>query len=190
MADAARHGPRPFAGEFDLKRHGSRVLPRLADEGLELLSLEPRPVRHTAADSGGLATIYLVDGEPRPAYLAEEHLRGAGIDARDVHGVALAVLRQRFEEAPVRAALAGGEVAVIAPEDGCGASRLLLLAEVLRGGEALFAAAPTAGRLLVAGDRAALERRLDWNLGEIDEPTEPLPPAVFRVTGAGLRRES
>lgn len=186
VADAARHGPRPFAGDFDLKRQGPRTLPRLADEGLGLLDLGAPAVRHAAVEAAGLTTVYVVDGAPRPAYLTDEHLAGAGIDARDVHGVAIAVLRQRFEEEPVRAALAGGEAALIETADGCGGSRLLLLPEALRRDEAVFAAAPTPGRLLVADERTALDRAVR----EIGETTHPLPPAVFRATRAGLRRES
>jgi hypothetical protein len=37
---------------------------------------------------------------------------------------------------------------------------------------------------VAAGALAWLSRR------GMDEPTQPLPPAVFRVTRAGLRRES
>ena len=185
VADAAVAGPRPFAGRFDLKEQGARVLPRLADEGLELLHLDPPPVRFTAAGSAGLPTIYLLADEPRPAYLGDEHLAAAGIDARDVHGVALAVLRQRFDEDEARRALDGGGPVRIEPADGCGGSRLLLLSEILGDGETLFAAAPGPALLLVAAERAALEEAL----GRIDEPVPPLPPAVLRVTAGQLTRE-
>lgn len=185
VADAAAGGPRPFAGEFDLKSHGARVLPRLADDGLPLLALEPA-VRFVAPDSAGLATIYIIDGEPRPVYLTDGHLDGSGIDARDVHGVALAVLRQRLEETRLRAALDSARVETLEPVDGCGGSRLLLLPELLRRDETLFAAAPSPGRLLVAADRATLV----GTLAAMDEPTQPLAPAIFRVTGSGLTLES
>ena len=183
VADAAARGPRPFAGDFDLKSHGVRILPQLADEGLALLELEPGAVRYTSVDSPGLPMIYLVDGESRPVYLTDEHLDRAGIDARDVHGVALAVLRQRLDESRVRAVLGGAMVETIEPADGCGGSRLLLLPELLREGETLFASAPTPSRLLIAADRGTLGAALV----EMDEPTPPLPPAIFRVTSAGLR---
>ena len=186
VADAAAQGPRPLAGDFDLKSHGCRTLPRLADEGLPLLTLEPKAVRHTAADSAGLPTIYLVDGEPQPVYLTDEHLAQTGIDARGLHGVALAVLRQRFDEAGARTALDGGKAVILRPADGCGGSRLLLLPEILRQGESVFAAAPAADRLVIAADRGTLEAAL----AEIDEPMQPLPPAVFRATTGGLRMES
>ena len=185
-ADAATSGPRPFAGAFELQGHGARTLPRLADEGLSLLALEPAPVRHVAADAAGLATIYLIDGEPRPAYVTEDHLDAAGIDARDLHNVALAVLRQRFDEAEPRRALAGEGVVSMAPEDGCGGSRILLLAEALRRDETLFAAAPAPGLLLVAAER----RALDAALIAAGEPAHALPAAVYRVDRGGLRKES
>lgn len=186
LADAAEHGPRPLAGELDLKSHGANTLPRLADPGLDLLADEPRPARYTAADAAGLATIYVVDGAPQPVYVTEDQLQGAGIDARDLHGVALAVLRQRFDERPVRAAVDGGETVTLAPPDGCGGSRLLLLSEALGAGETLYAAAPAADRLLVDADR----ERLAEALVRAGEPARPLPPAVFRVTSGGLALES
>ena len=130
--------------------------------------------------------MYQVDGEPAPVYVTDDQLRGAGIDARDLHGVSLAVLRQRFEEAKVRAALDGDRVVAIEPSDGCGGSRLLLVAEALEGDEELFATAPSPALLLVAADRAALERELAAR----PEPEPPLEPAVFRITTAGLRMES
>ncbi len=186
LADAAESGPRPLAGAFELKDHGSRTLPRLADEGLAVLELEPPPARFTATEAGELPFIYVVDGEPRPAYVTVEQLAAAGIDARDLHGVSQAVLRQRFDEAVVRGALDGGAAVELAPEDGCGGSRLLLLAEALAGDETLFAAAPSPALLLVAADRSALERTLAGR----SEPPGPLPPAVFRVTASGLSKES
>ncbi len=186
LADAAESGPRPLAGEFDLKRHGARTLPRLADEGLALLELEPPPARFVAIEAAELPWVYLVDGEPRPSYVTEEQLAGAGIDARDLHGVALAVLRQRFDEAAVRAALDGADAVEIAPADGCGGSRLLLLPEALGGDETLFAAAPSPELLLVGAGRAALAGAL----AGLREPPGPLPPAVFRVTASGLSKES
>ncbi|MFQ5350887.1 MAG: hypothetical protein ACE5EG_10630 [Thermoanaerobaculia bacterium] len=185
VADAAARGPRPWAGEFDLKSHGRRTLPRLADEGLGLLALEPMPVRFTAAEPGDLPTIYLIDGEPEPVYVTDEHLADAGIDTRDLHGVALAVLRQRFDESEVRSALIG-RVVRIAPADGCGGSRLLLLPEALGDDEALYASAPAPDLLLVAFDRGTL----DQALAGPEEPAQPLPPRVFRVTADGLRMES
>ena len=186
VADAADHGPRPLTGEFDLKRHGARSLPRLADQGLPLLALGAAAARYVAPASAGLATIYLVDGEPRPAYVTDDHLAGAGIDARGLHGVALAVLRQRFEESEVRAALTAGRVVEIAPPDGCGGSRLLLLPEALADDETLFACAPSPALLLIAAERAAL----DDELAGRPLPRQPLPPAVFRATAGGLRMES
>lgn len=184
VADAAAGGPRPLAGPFDLKVHGARVLPRLADGGLRLLRLEPA-VRFVAADAAGLETLYVVNGDSRPAYLTEEHLRDAGIDARDLHGVALAVLRQRFDDSQVRAALGDRRAVAVEPPDGCGASRLLLLPEALGAGERLLAAAPSPALLLVAAERAALDEALAAR-GEADGP--PVP-GVFLATHAGLRRE-
>ena len=70
--------------------------------------------------------------------------------------------------------------------DGCGASRLLLLPEALHSGEILFASAPSPALLLLAADRESMARALR----EIEEPRPPLPPAILRVTAAGLRRES
>ena len=178
-ADAATSGPRPFAGRFELQDHGARTLPRLADEALALLALEPAPVRHVAADAAGLATIYVVDGEPHPAYVTEDHLGGAGIDARDLHNVALAVLRQRFDEAEPRRALAGEGVVTMAPEDGCGGSRILLLPEALRRDETLFAAAPAPGLLLVAAERRALDDALTAAGVLIDADLSPIGGGGF-----------
>lgn len=186
LADAAERGPRPLAGELDLKSHGARILPRLADPGLDLLADEPRAARYTDADAAGLATIYVVDRAPQSVYVTEDQLQGAGIDARDLHGVALAVLRQRFDDRPVRAAVDGGGTVTIAPPDGCGGSRLLLLAEALGAGESLYAAVPAPERLLFDSDR----ERLAKALVRVGEPPHPLPPAVFRVTSGGLALES
>ncbi len=83
-------------------------------------------------------------------------------------------------------ALAGGEAVTIEPPDGCGGSRLLLLPEALREGEVLFASVPAPGLLLVAADRGTLEAEM----AERDEPAQPLPPVIFRVTAGGLRTES
>ncbi|MFQ5351128.1 MAG: hypothetical protein ACE5EG_11855, partial [Thermoanaerobaculia bacterium] len=82
--------------------------------------------------------------------------------------------------------LAGGDTLVIEPEDGCGGSRLLLLPEALRRGEALYASAPAPHLLVVAADRAAL----DGALAARSDPIQRLPPTVFRVTSGGLRMES
>jgi hypothetical protein len=181
LADAAAVGPRPLAGVFELKEHGARTLPRLAGEGQPLLLREPPPVLFTLAELG-LAVLYLVDGE---RFVSAEHLRQAGIDERDLHGVALAVLRQRSDEAEPRRALRGGEAVRLESADGCGGSRILLLPEALEPGERLWATAPSPAVLLVAAERPALER----TMAAAAELAEPLPPAIYRATAEGLRRE-
>ncbi len=84
-------------GTLSLKIHGPRLLPVLvAPATLRLLG------RHglatTSFDPLGLETAYALDGDAGDC-ITEEHLREAGIDARDLDGIALAVSRQRLDEA-------------------------------------------------------------------------------------------
>ncbi len=182
IADAADARPRPLAGRYELKRHGMRTLPRLVSEGIELAAPQP-PVLSRAIAAGALSALFVIENEPGLSYLTEEHLAEAGLDVRDLLNVSLAVLRQRFDEAAARRPLDAGDVGRIEAADGCGASRILLLPEALRGGETAFAAAPTPSRLLFAGQRSSLEAALAAG----DDAPDPLPPALFEVSRNGIR---
>jgi hypothetical protein len=170
----------PLEGPFHLKAHGPRVLPRLCHPELfHWLPAEPRPSWRPSALSP-LGTLYLLveDGSPS-RLITEEALREAGVDGRDLEGIALAVLRQRFEEETLRRALAG-ELVEIRPADGCGASRVLVAGDFLAAGQRLIACVPSPDRLLMtspaagasllelAGRRGARQEPLSRRLLEID----------------------
>lgn len=174
-----------LTGPFRLKTHGLRVLPRLCHPEIEhLLTREPRPVWRPSA-LAPLGTLFVLTGDGAPDRLVtEEALREAGVDGRDLEGIALAVLRQRFEEeAPARAL--AGELVELAPADGCGASRALVAADFLPPGTSLLAAVPAPDVLLLAPStgrellRAELERR--------PVAGEPLSPRLLVLTAEGAR---
>ena len=150
----------PLAEEFDLKIHGPRLVPTLiSSDFLELLP-ERRQVPTTAIADTGLYAIYTVSGEGEGdgalSYLVDDHLRAVGVDRRDIHGIAIAVLRQRFEPADVAELPATGALRVRTTGLTHTAAALLVLGESLGPGETLFAAVPRSDRLWLAaepGDR-------------------------------------
>lgn len=182
VAAAAGQRPAALPGPYALKRHGVLTVPRLASEGLLVVTAALAPVTGDPLAGEGPRVVYQLLGEPGLTLVAEHHLAAAGIDQRDLHGVALAVLRQRSDLAGAVAAARAGELVSIASEDGCGGSRLLLVAEHLSAGEQLFAAAPEPALLVVAGAREWLEAAL----AALEPPSEPLPPTVLRLTAAGV----
>ncbi len=152
----------PLAGPLSLKLHGPRLLPRPSHP--ETLAALPRRAAPAVGRSAELACplLYLVAETDPPAYVPEAAVREAGIDVPALHGVAMAVLRQRLDPTPVARALAGDEVVEVRPADGCGAARLALLPDLLAPGEHLAAVALDPATLLLASPAASgrLEARL------------------------------
>lgn len=174
----------PLAGPLSLKLHGPRLLPRPAHPETVLALPEREPP--AVGRSPGLAwpLLYVIAGSEPAAYLPEAAVREAGIDVRALHGVAIAVLRQRLDPRPVERALAG-EVVEVRPADGCGAARLLLLPELLAPGQRLAALALDPATLLLAppaeGERLAARVRAGG-----PEPREALLDAVLEVSAEGV----
>lgn len=175
-------------GPFHLKAHGPRVLPRLCHpEVAHCLPAAPRPAWRPSA-LAPLGTLYLLLAPGEPGRLVtEEALREAGVDGRDLAGIALAVLRQRFEEEIVARALAG-EIVELRPEDGSGAARALVAGDFLREGQALLAVLPTPETLLLAPPtcRDLLLETARRHAGPA-ALREPLPPRPVRIDRRGVR---
>jgi hypothetical protein len=152
----------PLAGPLSLKLHGSRLLPRPSHpETLVALSRQAPPAVGRSAELACPLLYVVAETEPT-AYVPEAAVREAGIDVPALHGVAVAVLRQRLDPTPVARALAGDEVVEVRPADGCGAARVALLPELLAPGERLTAVALDPATLLLASPAASgrLEARL------------------------------
>jgi hypothetical protein len=151
-AAAALEAPRPLAGGFELKVHGPRLLPRLVDEAFAaVLAALPSPPVVGRSPELGVALLYVVADEEGFPYLTEAHLASAGVDREGVHGVSLAVLRQRLEEDEIARALAG-ETVRLESADGLAPSRLLILPERLGPGEELVARVPAPTTLILSLD--------------------------------------
>ena len=119
----------PMQGPLSLKVHGPRVGLHLVDPlVLDLLAPDARPAHRPEAELG-LAATYRVDGRADRC-VTEDHLSEQAIDTRDLHGIALAVLRQRFDEDLARR-LDAGESALIESDDGTAVATLLLLPDFL-----------------------------------------------------------
>jgi hypothetical protein len=170
-------------GPLQLKTHGPRIVPRLAHpEVLHLLTAEPRPVWRPAALQG-LGTLYVLIGSAQERLITEEALREAGVDGRDLAGIALAVLRQRFEEEVLARALTG-ELVELRPTDGCGASRVLVAGDFLAAGQRLVAGIPAPGALWLTLPR----RREDlFALLESRTQEEPLSRRLLDIDAGGAR---
>jgi len=175
----------PLDGTFHLKAHGPRVLPRLCHPELfHWLPAEPRPAWRPSALSP-LGTLYLLVEDGLPGRLiSEEALREAGVDGRDLDGIALAVLRQRFEEETLPRALAG-ELVELCPADGCGASRALVAGDFLEVGQHLVACVPSPDRLLLTSPEAASS--LLELAGRRDARREPLSRRLLEIDARGPR---
>jgi hypothetical protein len=135
---------RPLQGPLALKIHGPRLrLCLLPAASVPLWPAEPRwawlPI-----DALPLVATYRVDGRA-DACLTEDHLRERALDARDVHGIALAVLRQHFDEALVERLAAGPQTLT---EDGdASTGAILVLADFLPPGLAVEAVLEAPSRL-------------------------------------------
>jgi hypothetical protein len=117
---------RPMPGPLALKVHGLRVRACLVPAAAApLLAGEPSLAVRPIAGLPLVAT-YRVDGRA-DACLTEDHLQEQAVDTHDVHGIALAVLRQGFDEAIVRRLTAESASQVVqTPDDGATAIVLVL----------------------------------------------------------------
>lgn len=130
-AEVLRHPLQPLSGALSLKIHGARVRLHLVNPAvLELTPPEPRLARRQEP-ALSLAATYRIDGQTDQC-VSEDHLRDQGIDTMDLHGIALAVLRQRFDDDLVRRLLEGNPEDVrVESQDGSAAALLLVLADFL-----------------------------------------------------------
>jgi hypothetical protein len=157
--EALRQPLRPLVGPLSLKVHGPSIALHLVDPlVLELGAGESRLARTPLVDLG-LSATYRVDGRPDQC-VTEDHLRELAIDTRDVHGIALAVLRQHLDAELVTRALAG-ERQTLQSTDGRAAAALLVVSGFIPAGARLAAT-------LSAPDRLTLE---PWTEGAV--PVNP-----------------
>jgi hypothetical protein len=180
--DLLAEQPRPLPSSFSLKIHGPRVRARLATAAaLALRPREPRPAQKWLEDLQ-LAVTYCVGDH----FLTEDHLREQGIDTRDLHGIALAVQRQEFDEELPRRALASGaekpRPEILRSKDGSAGALLLTLADALRPGEAL------AARLAGPDWLGLAPIAFSWPASADTPETPPTHPAIdLRIEPGGYR---
>lgn len=138
----------PLPGSLSLKIHGTRIgVHCVRPLRLDLMGAGSRLARRPEPTLG-LTTTYRVDGRADQC-VSEAHLQEQAIDTTDLHGIALAVLRQNFDEELV-ARLLSGSRQVVESQDGSAAALLMALPDFL----------PTPTRLLVTvegPDRLVLE---------------------------------
>lgn len=139
FAGVRARGLAPFPEPLQLKVHLQRVLPLLIPA--HLVAALPRAVVTPLPDLR-LAVLYTVEGAFPGAYLTLAQVEEHGLDPAAVHGVSLAVLRQRFDGAVVQEVLATGEPRTLSTDDPTTASRLLLIPEHLPPGTSLTARIP------------------------------------------------
>jgi hypothetical protein len=164
--EALRRPLRPLGRPLSLKIHGTRIELHLVNPlVLELGAREPSLARTPVTDLGLVAT-YRLDGRPEQC-VTEGQLQELAIDARDLHGIALAVLRQTLDSRFVTRALAG-ERLTLESADGRAAAALLVLSDFLPAGSRLAATLEGPDRLTLepwteetaSGDSGGGGRRL------------------------------
>jgi len=145
---------RPLAGPFSLKIHGTRVrLHFYSRVAMALRTVTPK-LALTPFDELGLIASYRIDGRADQC-LTEDHLQQQGIDSRDLHRIALAVLGQQFDADLPRRVLATGEPQQLRSDDGSAAAAILVIADFLQDDETINArlAGPDALWLTSSTDR-------------------------------------
>lgn len=154
----------PLDGPLSLKVHGTRVRPHLTAP--VVLALLPRRVgiASTRLEVLDLDVTYRIDGSPS-ACVTVEHLREQAVDTRDLHGIALAVAGQGFQDELLSDALESpGPTSVPA---GSVAEAVLVLSEFLDAGQSIR------GRL-------STPRELELARSDFEWP-EPVPAGAIEL---------
>lgn len=146
-SELLRQPLRPLPGSLSLKIHGPRIsLHLVSPTVLDLMAPEPRLARRPEPALRLTAT-YRIDGRADQC-VSEDHLRDQGIDTTDLHGIALAVLRQGFDDDLVRRVV-GGARKIVESKDGTAAALILLLPDFLPPGAKVAASLDGPNRLVL-----------------------------------------
>ena len=166
--------------------HGDRLLPRLQPEGFLAQAGAEDTLLQVPSGISGLVTVFVLDSEQSVMYLTLSRLAELGIDTAALAERALANLRRKTPDSPVRDAVERGHVVMLKAGDSFDATRLLLVPEMLRDGEQLAAVIPdreTLGLLPVPPDG-------DWSgirkLARAPASPYTLLDRPLRVTNAGF----
>lgn len=145
---------RPLAGPFSLKIHGTRVRLHLCSQTAMALRAAAPKLALTPLDELRLVATYRIDGRADQC-LTDDHLQQQGIDSRDLHRIALAILGQQFDADLPRRILATGEPQQLRSDDGSAAAAILVIADFLQDDNTLNArlAGPDALWLTSSTDR-------------------------------------
>ncbi|MCL6613119.1 MAG: DUF1444 family protein [Firmicutes bacterium] len=149
---------------LSLETHREKILPRVVPEAFlgqfpPDLKLPHKPF----APGTGLIIAYVVDLANSVAYINTEQLAALGLNAEDLHELALANLEKTFTADIPAQVLAGGNVCIIKHLDSHDASRVLLVPRHLPEGAGLAALIPDRDTLVLApvptdGDWSALKK--------------------------------
>jgi hypothetical protein len=143
--------PKPDRSQpLSMATHGDRI-------GLHLVSAEfykqAAPLSgapHTPVPGlDGLLTVYVLDLADGLCYLSESDRSLLGIDAAELHRLAIEHLRRDFPRQMITGVLTGGNPSAIQFQDSFNAARLLLIPEHLKENEELIALVPHRDMLLL-----------------------------------------
>lgn len=135
---------------LDLETHGDQILPRLVHPAFfvnlpEGVALPRRPLQGTP-----LSVVYVLDHAENVMYLTVDHVAELGIEADELHELALRNLRPTFPAEAVRAAAEGQSASAIKRMDSYDGTRLLLVPEHLHEGEQIAAVVSDRDTLFLA----------------------------------------
>jgi len=143
--------PKPDRSQpLSMATHGDAIRVRLVTAEFLEQSEAPSRVPHTPVPGlNGLVAVYVLDLADGPAYLIEEDRIALGIDAADLHRLAIDHLRRDFPRQMVSDVVAGGNPSAIQFQDSFDAARLLLIPECLHENDELLALVPHRDMLML-----------------------------------------
>lgn len=136
--------PQPDRSQpLSMSTHGDWIRLHLVTEEFHKQAAAPSVLLHTPVPGlDGLLAVYVLDLVDGPYYLSEQDRSLLGIDAAEMHRLALEHLRRDFPRQLVNDVLTGGNPSAIQFQDSFNAARLLLIPEFLQEKEELLALIP------------------------------------------------
>ena len=184
--EVLREGVAVSSRKLDPQQDAGRIMPRLVTR--EFFAGEPALAGAPNVPLGqtGLYVVYVLDGDPSVVYLTREHLKDLEMNDAELGATAMENLwRTSPFEHLVRDAVEKEMTVSVKQLDTYDAARLLLLPDLLKDGEELFAAAPDRDTLVFT--RAPQSGKVEAMEGMLTPLSDKLLLArVLRVTNRGV----
>jgi len=181
-----REGVAVSSRRLDPVQDGGRVMPRLVTR--EFFAGEPALAGAPNVPLGqtGLYVVYVLDGDPSVVYLTRDHLKELEMNDAELGATAMENLwRTSPFEHLVRDAVDKGMTVSVKQLDTYDAARLLLLPDLLKDGEELFAAVPDRDTLVFT--KAPQSGQVEAMEGMLTPVSDKLLLSrVLRVTNRGV----